>query len=191
MRKFESRNADARSSHPPASGIRGAIDSLVQGSLVDLFGAYGVAVAPLPRSSRPQSPTLPDISATVGFARLVLGSPAGRITLSLPSALLEHMSPDAASKLKADWARELANQLMGRIKNRLLPFNVRLQVGVSTLLDSGRLGRQLQDSLEARVYIGRTLRGEIVVTFEGLPEDSELSYIGPGSMASEGDAILF
>jgi hypothetical protein len=191
MRKFESRNASFQSSHPPASGIRGAIDSLVQGSLVDLFGAYGVAVAPLPRSSRSQIPTVAYISATVGFVRLALASPAGRITLSLPCALLEQMSPHAAGKLQADWARELANQLMGRIKNRLLPFNVRLQVGVSTLVDSARLAHQLQGSQEARVYIGRTLRGAIIVTFEGMPEDSELSYVGPVSQASEGDAILF
>src|SRR4051812_44554583 len=124
MRKFEPHSGRIRSSYPPPSGIRGAIDSLVQGSLVDLFGAYGVAVAPLPRSSRPQMPTLPDVSASVGFARLTFGSAAGRITLSLPSALLVQMSPDAEGKLRADWTRELANQLMGRIKNRLLPFNV-------------------------------------------------------------------
>lgn len=191
MRKFESRNANVQSSRPPASGIRGGIDSLVQGSLVDLFGAYQVAVAPLPRSSRPSIPTLSYISATVGFVRLGLASPAGRITLSLPSALLAQMSPLAAGKLQADWARELANQLMGRIKNRLLPFNVRLQLGVSTLVDSARLVHQLHGSSEARVYIGRTLRGEIVVTFEGVPEDSELSYTGPVGQASEGDAILF
>jgi hypothetical protein len=191
MRKFHANPAYVQSSAPPASGVRGTIDSLVHGSLVDLFGAYKVAIAPLPRSSRPLSATLPDISASVGFTRPGQSLTAGRLTLSLPSSLLEVMSPGTEGTLKADWARELANQLMGRIKNRLLPFNVRLQVGVSSMLDSVKLERQLQGSLDARVYTGRTLRGEIVVTFECLPEDSELSYVGPCNSASEGDAILF
>ena len=191
MRKFQTGPAYVQSSRPPASGVRGTIDSLVHGSLVDLFAAYSVAAAPLPRSSRPPSRTLPDISASVGFTRQGHGFPPGRVTLSLPGALLEAMSPGSPGTLKADWARELTNQLMGRIKNRLLPFNVRLQVGLSTMLDSVKLERQLHGSLDARVYISRTLRGETVVTFEGLPDDSELSYIGPMTTASEGDAILF
>jgi hypothetical protein len=177
--------------NPPASGFRGTMDSLVHGSLVDLFGAYSVAVAPLPRSARLQSPCLPDISASVGFTRRGALNPNGRLTLSLSTTLLEAMSPTNASHLKADWARELANQLLGRIKNRLLPFNIRLQLGMSALVDSSKLERQLRGSLDARIYTGRTLRGETVATFEGLPEDSELSYGGYVKTACEGDTILF
>ncbi len=191
MRKFQAVSAYVQSSHPPASGVRGAIDSLVQGSLVDLFGAYSVAVAPLPRSARPQAPTLPDISAAVSFTRQPAGGQPGRLTLSLSGALLEHMTPGTGSKLKSDWARELANQLMGRIKNRLLPFNVRLQVGVSSMLDSAKLERHLQMAPDARIYTARTLRSETVVTIEGLPDDSQLVYVGPVNTAAEGDAILF
>jgi len=191
MRKFQTVSASAQSSHAPASGVRGAIDSLVQGSLVDLFGAYSVAVAPLPRSSRPWIPTLPDISAAVSFTRQPSGGQPGRLTLSLSGPLLEHMSPHTGGTLKGDWARELANQLMGRIKNRLLPFNVRLQMGVSSMLDSVKLERHLQLARDARVYTARTLRSETVVTIEGLPDDSQLMYIGPVNAAAEGDAILF
>lgn len=191
MRKFQTVAASVQSSHAPASGVRGAIDSLVQGSLVDLFGAYSVAVAPLPRSSRPSIPTLPDVSAAVSFTRQPAGGQPGRLTLSLSSLLLEHMSPNTGGALKGDWARELANQLMGRIKNRLLPFNVRLQLGVSSMLDSVRLERHLQLARDARVYTARTLRSETVVTLEGLPDDSQLMYIGPVNTAAEGDAILF
>jgi len=190
MRKFQTVTA-APSSHTPASGVRGAIDSLVQGSLVDLFGAYSVAVAPLPRSSRPLIPTLPDMSAAVSFTRHPKGGQPGRLTLSLSGSLLEHMSPNAAGNLKGDWARELANQLIGRVKNRLLPFNVRLQVGVSSMLDSSKLQRHLQLAPDARVYVARTLRSETVVTVEGLPDESQLMYIGPVNTAAEGDAILF
>ena len=189
MRKFPTTtNAYVPSSRPPASGVRGALDALVQGSLVDLFAAYSVAVAPLPRQSRQAAPTLPDISACVGFT---LDGEPGRLTLSLPPLVLDLMPPSAGGTLKSDWARELGNQLMGRVKNRLLQFNVRLQVGVSAIVDSSKLRRQLESSLELRVYNGRTLRGEVVVTAEGLPQESKLVYVGQIAARSEGDAILF
>ena len=192
MRKFPAHSVSSlESSLPPASGVRGALDSLVQGSLVELFAAYSVAVAPLPRQTRRTALTLPDISAAIGFSNLAQGAQAGRLTLSLPTPVLDRMPLSAGGALKTDWARELANQLMGRIKNRLLQFNVRLQIGVSTLVDSATLGHQLETSLDTRVYAGRTLRGEAVVTIEGLPEDSDLCYVGTNKTASEGDAILF
>jgi len=171
--------------------VRGALDSLVQGSLVDLFAAYSVAVAPLPRQLRMVATTLPDISAAMGFTVLGTTGRKGRITLSVPTSVLDRMPLSAGGALKADWTRELTNQLMGRIKNRLLQFNVRLQVGVSTLIDSKNLAHQLATALDTRVYAARTLRGEAVVTIDGLPEDSELVYVGNNNQASEGDTILF
>lgn len=189
MRKFPTTTTSiVQSSRPPASGVRGALDALIQGSLVDLFAAYSVAVAPLPRQTRQMAPILPDISASVGFTHN--GAP-GRLTLSLPARVLDLMPPSAGGQLKSDWARELANQLIGRIKNRLLQFNVRLQVGVSSISDSTKLSRQLESSLDLRVYAGRTLRGEVVVTVDGMPEESTLSYVGQSAARSEGEAILF
>lgn len=188
MRKFPSNSPYAHSSRPPASGVRGALDSLVQGSLVDLFAAYSVAVAPLPRQTRQTTPTLPDISATVTFTH---EGASGRLTLSLPARVLDLMPPSAGGTLKSDWARELANQLIGRIKNRLLQFNVRLQVGVSSIAESSKLERQLESALDLRVYCGRTLRGEVLVTLDGMPDESTLLYVGQTNQRIEGEAILF
>jgi chemotaxis protein CheX len=115
----------------------------------------------------------------------------GKLTLSLPARVLDLMPVSAEANLKSDWARELANQLIGRIKNRLLHFDVRLQVGVSALVDSQRRARELESSVDLRVYAGRTLHGEVLVTLEGLPEESKLIYVGQPNARSEGDAILF
>ena len=101
------------------------------------------------------------------------------------------MSPSTVGSLQSDWTRELANQLMGRIKNRLLPFNVRLRLGVSSGIESAKLSQRLETSRDLRVYTGRTLRGEIVVTLEGLPDETELSYVGLASAPTEGATILF
>lgn len=180
-------------SQSQASGVRGAIDALVQSSLVQLFGAYNVAVAPLPRLSQPQQlPSIPDISVSVGLSRRGAGA-TGRLTLSAPRELLQGMNrgPSGNGALLVDWARELANQLAGRIKNRLLQFDVKLDVGISNVLDSKALGSQLATSPSVRMYAGRTLRGEVLVTLNGMPEESELTYVGPGQVASEGTIILF
>lgn len=170
------------------SGVRGAIDALVLGALVDLFQAYGVAVAPLPRVPAGRTPALPEVSATIVFTRA--GAAPGRLSLSAPLAVLE-LTRSGPTTLQHDWVRELTNQLMGRIKNRLLHFNARVEVGALTVVDSKQLTLQLERTARVRVYAGRTLRGEVVVTLEGMPEESELSYVGAGNQPAEGDLLLF
>lgn len=179
---------ELRNSIPP--NVRGTADGLVQGALVDLFAAYGVAAAPQPRLAPQRVRVLPELSAAVGFTRQSAGGQAGKLTLSLPTAVVESMRPEATGALKVDWVRELANQLMGRLKNRLLPFSVRLMVSVSTSADRTQVERQLI-APGVRVYAARMLRGEVLVTVEGLPEDAELSYVSPTIHLGEGDTILF
>jgi hypothetical protein len=169
----------------PTSGTRVSVDLIVHASLVDLFNAYGVAVAPLPRSSITAAVVL-DVSVAAAFRNA--GGGAGRITLSLPSALLEHMKSAESNSIRTDWARELSSQLLGRIKNRLLPFGVRLEVGLMTLLDPKVLQSQLEGPSAPRLYVGRTLRGPVVVTVQGLPADSTLTYVGAGA-ATEGTLL--
>lgn len=191
MSRYSAPAADlAPTSSVAPSGVRGAIDSLVQSALVELFAAYDVAVAPLPRSSH-RVPAVPDVSAAVSFTLRGRFGPPGRITLSLPNQVLEVMMKNSGSSLKTDWTRELANQLIGRIKNRLLQFSARIEVGVSSTLDSKALASHLGQLGSARIYAGRTLRGEILVTLEGMPDESQLIYVGPVNVASEGSTILF
>lgn len=175
-----------------ASGARGAIDPLVQGALVELFAAHHVAVAPLPRSPAQLRATVPEVSVTVAFSQAVGSEPSGRLTLSISSALLELMLTRNAqdTSVKLDWARELASQLLGRIKNRLLPFGVRLGIGKLALVDSRQLELSLQAASNVRVYTCRTLRGDVLVTLQGLPEEHTLTYVG-APPASEGSVIWF
>jgi hypothetical protein len=190
MSKFSDRLGDQRpQSQSPVSSVRGAIDPLVQGSLVELFDAYEVAVAPLPRYTQRPQPQPSDISATLAFTRD--RGQAGRVTLSVPSALLALMRGEAGSTLQKDWAKELTNQLAGRIKNRLLQFSVRIQIGALATIDSKALARELEaSSTSTRSYAGRTLRGEVVATIQGMPEEPELRFVG-ASRSAEGDLILF
>jgi hypothetical protein len=169
--------------------MRGALDALVQGSLVELFGAYDVAAAPLPRAVG-LGATIPDMSVAVAFHRSGSRERTGSLTLSLPSALLDAMRSSETKSVKTDWARELTNQLMGRIKNRLLSFSVRIEVGGLTTVDSKTLERQVQTTPSVRVYRARTLRGDVVATLSGLPEERELVFVG-APVTTEGTLILF
>jgi hypothetical protein len=172
-----------------APGMRGAIDALVQGSLVELFGAYGVAAAPLPRGVG-QGASLPDMSVAVAFHRAGARERSGRLTLSLSSAVVDAMKGSESQSVQKDWARELASQLMGRIKNRLLSFSARVEVGGLSLVDSKLLERHVQATPSVLVYRARTRRGDVVATLSGLPEERELVFVGVPS-TTEGSLILF
>lgn len=170
------------------------LDNLVQGALVDLFQAYGVALAPLPRAGA-EAKRPAHLSAAISFssARDQPGPVvSGRLTMALPPEVLELMKHDAThGSQQADWTRELVNQLMGRIKNRLLAFGVNLQAGLPASVGRELLDAQLERASGLRVYRGRTLRGDMVATLEGTLKDSELVYRGHASNASEGELIIF
>lgn len=173
------------------------LDTLVQSALVELFQAYGVALAPLPRASA-SGPRTTHLSAAITFtsARDQAGPTAsGRLTLALPTGVFEIMKHDAAHTIRQpDWTRELVNQLMGRVKNRLLSFGVHLQAGLPSSIGRELLDAQLERASGLRVYRARTLRGDIVVTLEGTLQEHELNYrpsAGSASDASEGDLIIF
>lgn len=191
MSRFAARVTDLAMTPVPAAGVRGAVDSIVQSSLVELFAAYGMAAAPLPRVAAQRPPSFPDISAAVAFTRRAPALVSGRLTLSVPEAVLDATKAGSTGALKVDWAHELASQLLGRIKNRLLQFSVRLEAGVATGTDSKTLAARLAFAPGTLIYTARTLRGEIVVTFDGAPEESQLLYLGPVNVAAEGETILF
>jgi hypothetical protein len=109
----------------------------------------------------------------------------------MPRDVFVLLGPEPGGAAPRDeWARELANQLMGRIKNRLLQFSATLQLGLPSTSDAAtESGRERSATL--RVYVGRTVRGNVLLTLEGMPEESELSYVGPEGLALEGEAILF
>ena len=191
MSRFAARVTDLVTTSAPAAGVRGAVDSIVQSSLVELFAAYGMAAAPLPRVVAQRPLSFPDVSAAVAFTRRAPAVASGRLTLSVPEAVLDATKAGSSGALKVDWARELASQLLGRVKNRLLQFSVRLEAGVATGIDSKTLAARLALSPGMLIYSARTLRGEIVATLEGAPEESQLLYLGPVNVAAEGETILF
>lgn len=172
------------------------MDTIVQGAIVDLFQSCGVAVAPQPRG-RLDVTTLqiPEISASINFtlAQSQTATPGmGRLTLSLPEPLFTIMRAETTRRPQPfDWVRELTNQLAARIKHRLLPFCAAMQPLLPSVLTRDALEGQRSRFPNMRLYIGRTLRGDVLVTLDGNIDESKLVYTGPVDLAGAGDVIVF
>jgi len=180
----------------PSNAQRGLMDTIVQGSLVELFQSCGVAVAPQPRGRLDLSQLkIPEISAAINFtlAQSVKSTPcAGRLTLSVPEALFPLMKAESTRRpQQLDWVRELTNQLAARIKHRLLPFGAAMQPLLPSLITRDALEAQRARFSAMRIYLGRTLRGDVLVTLDGIIDESRLVYSGPADVGNAGDVIIF
>jgi hypothetical protein len=180
----------------PSSVQRGLMDTIVQGALVELFQSCGVAVAPQPRGRLDVAQLkIPEISAAISFtlAQSVKATPgAGRLTLSLPEALFTIMKAESTRRpQQLDWARELTNQLAARIKHRLLPLGATMQPLLPSLITRDTLEALRPRFPSMRIYLGRTLRGDVLVTLDGPIDESRLVYSGPADIGNAGDVIIF
>jgi hypothetical protein len=169
---------------------RGVIDTIIQSSTVELFHTYGAALAPLPRGYR----SVADAQKLDLHGVITFNAPgfAGSLTLALPSAVLGLMqTEETRTRRDHDWVRELSNQLMGRVKNRLMQFQVTLQVGLPTVTNRDGVERRTSRSESVFIYCFRTIRGQVVVTLAGSIDETVIAYVGGINVASEGDIIIF
>lgn len=170
----------------------------MQGSIVDLFLSCGLAVAPQPRAARATTaPAGPAVSAMINFtSRQGPEEPPcpGRVALTIPEELFALMKLESTRQPKQfDWVRELTNQLAARLKHRLLPFDVDMQPALPNLVSRSALDEQQARERfpNARTYVARTLRSEIIVTLQCGIDESRLNYAGAVDVANAGDVIVF
>lgn len=171
------------------SAGRSSIDILVQNATVQVFQTYGVAVAPIART--PNASLSYDRSELAGTITFSFAGTQGSMLLCVPLPVLTLMKNDLSDASHAlDWIRELTNQLMGRIKNRLLRFQVDLRLGMPTSAKAEHLlGRSRMASPPA-LYQFRSMRGDVSVALHDMVDESRLRYSGV-DLASEGDILLF
>jgi hypothetical protein len=166
------------------------LDVTVQSSTVDLFHSLGVSVAPLPRArSEPKPREHFDVVGIVSFAT-THGN--GNLMVSMAPAVYGLLAPPiAGSHAINDALREITNQLVGRIKNRLIHFQVTLRVGLPSATRKQFVTQSRSVTGPIEHYVFRTLRGEIVVTISGTIHDESMSYTNRVRVAKEGDLIIF
>jgi hypothetical protein len=169
----------------------GVFDTIVQSSVVGLFHAYGVAAAPLtpvtiaPAEFRPHFPL-----ASIGFTARRMDA---ALVLSLPPEVAREVQLGQPRRLDPrDLVRELVNQAMGRIKNRLCQYQVTLKCSLP--VTAGReigLERLAPNPGPLRVYQLRSIHGHILIALKGMIEPASLSYSATTKLNDEGDIILF
>jgi hypothetical protein len=171
-----------------SSSTRSTLDILIQICTVELFQSLGIAAAPLTVTRRAVEPQHPnDLVGVVSFS----GTQAsGRITLSLNDSVYDLFpTPVVGSHAMRDAVRELTNQLIGRIKNRLMQFQVMLRIGLPSAMSAQALVQQRPATATVVTYQFRTLRGEVQVTFEGTLGDAVLNYSNSVRVPKEGEFI--
>ena len=184
--------AARRSSGDAKGADRSSLDILVQNAVVQVFQTYGVAAAPIPRvDGASLSCGASDLAGTIAFS---CGANQGQMILCVPFAVLAAMKSDLTDQWRAlDWIRELTNQVLGRIKNRLLRFQVNLRLGMPTAARAEHLpgiSGRVQSSSPPAVYRFRSMRGDIAVALHEILDESRLVY-SVVDLASEGDILLF
>ncbi len=105
------------------------VDGLVQDAARALFATYGVK---LELDGSPVAKTLQSVQmiSMIGFSSQAL---SGSLLLALPDAIVDRTLPAPDASL-ADWSGELANQLLGRLKNQLLKYQVVINLSLPVVV---------------------------------------------------------
>ena len=172
---------------------RSSLDTMIQGSAVDLFHSCGLAVAPVARSQvRSDVLQTPELGGIISFVGRGF---TGTLTVGISPAVFALIKQDPMRPYTGrDWVREMTNQLLGRIKSRLLQFHITLQAGLPTVMGSDAIERQRARGGLFSAYKFRTLRGDVLVTLSGDIDPGIFVYTGAApatGVATEGDVILF
>nr|PZN21134.1 MAG: chemotaxis protein CheX [Pseudomonadota bacterium] len=168
---------------------RAALDIIIQSSTVELFHSWGIAVAPVARNLfRPEQFQSYELVASIDFDGRGLN---GTLALAVPQSVFALVKQDPTRPHTGrDWVRENVNQLLGRIKGRLLQFQVTLKAGLPAVMTPEAF-EQMRARGFLAVYAFRTLRGEVLVALSGQVDYSVFVYSGATTLPSEGDIILF
>lgn len=170
-------HADSADSEPTpdlAKQIQGVVDR----AAVDLFAAYDLIVEPVDAHDAGPRPAL--VVGVVEFA----GDLIGELRLAVPPAALTVTCPIGAPQ---PWLGELANQLVGRVKNALWPSGITISMGAAMMALGG------DPAVAARSYA--SAHGDVVawLRFAAAPGVvwRDPSQTQRFRVAFEGDVMLF
>lgn len=164
------------------------IDDLVFDCCKDLFSAYGLDMKPRRRDDFPVLDEL-SLCGVMGFAGKQM---RGALVLATTRGPLERTNPGGATSQR-DWVCELANQLMGRVKNRLISLGVEILLATPAGLSGDNLNPSLGKLRTPQVFASEDgfvcvwIDCEQATGFE-LP-DRPLHQVEPA--ISEGETLLF
>jgi hypothetical protein len=130
-------------------------------SMVELFAARGIAI----RHSTELDGRL-DYAASIPFAGALVKGTTGlcMATPTLDRLMAKH--DQAHMHGNQDWLREMANQLLGRFKRKLLENGVTITMGLPSILSGPRLRFVQEARAELSTYGFHSEAGPIVTWLE-------------------------
>lgn len=164
------------------SQVDSLVTALAEDACKSLFEAYGVSLRAIdPHTAIDQNALL---SGVIGFS-----GPSIRGTCILAATSKPIMESNPVGSSPRDWIAELANQLIGRIKNRLLEEGVEVYVTTPVVLRGEHLAPMPRLALLPQLFT--TEGGNVFVWIEVETDpDFELApRCAPA--AREGEALLF
>jgi len=167
---------------------RATVQALLLESLTALLDAYDVQV--LAAEEVPEGcPTGTRTLARIQFVNEDTGR-EGTLLIAVPKSVVLAMQPTASQVPCLDWVGELANQFLGRFKNKLLARGIHLAMSTPELCpDTAIPAEQIGSS--ALWFRVQTALDDVVAAARGLPKDAELGAAVTVDMLSEGDCELF
>jgi chemotaxis protein CheX len=171
------------------------IDAVIESATRALFASHGLTVGKASDGSS-GTPDDHDVASSVGFTStslrgaVLLTARMDVVALAGP-AELRHRTP--AERDVLDWAGELVNQLLGRVKNALVPFGMALEQGTPTVVTGRHLHRAPASTNLARRFLFEAPGSPIAIYFDAAVS-SELSLGSPRESlkpVEEGEVQLF
>jgi CheY-specific phosphatase CheX len=158
-----------------------AIQALAGAACVELMQAYGVQLSPRLGWAESDEVMLSGVMGFVGDAvrgTCVLAAPLGTIEAAAPK--------DAGAR---DWVGELSNQLVGRLKAKLMARGATIALSTPVVLRGVKLSPLPRTDVEPVVF--ETSTGKVLVWLEVEIEDDFRLGEERALKASEGELLVF
>jgi len=172
-----------------------AIQACLEDASVELFEHYGVDILSKEQVEPRSTPTV-ELVAVISAASdlLKIG-----IILRVEQELLEEVFPigqgEKTSERLCDWMGEMCNQLMGRLKNKLLLYDVSVQQHIPAVLQAKEIEVILPKSVRIKEFSLCTDVGDVSITWTlGMSEGLNMTLLGHppinNNPAHEGEFIF-
>jgi CheY-specific phosphatase CheX len=149
----------------------------------DLFEAYGVSLEAITPSNIPRAKIL--LCGVIGFT-----GPKIRGTCILASTEEPISDSIPVTGSLRDWIAELSNQLVGRIKNKLLGYGAEVYVTSPAVVRGEHLAAPSMCSIEPLSF--KSQQGSVYLWVD-VETDTDFALLDPPEPAgaTEGEALLF
>jgi len=165
---------------------REVVNDLFVEACRELFQAYGLTAELIVENAEQRRRT--------GYVSVVSATGNGIRLLSIAAidatllARTHHLGIEIAQSYLEDWCRELNNQLVGRVKNKLLEFGCEVITGLPALIKGTDMIALRHPESESRRYVFATIHGGLTLTLEAvLAADFRLA---DGMSAAEAGPVM-